>query len=126
MYDITDANTNGEPLEDEYVEPARQPMTKRLLDMEVAVISGLPMKTVNEVTAIFLDLAMTAIADRGELDLHRFGRFTLKQYKGKALAQEQLGKKVPRARQKMRDINKHEIRFKKSRGFRRRLRDMGW
>lgn len=126
MHDIDEMSTDAEFPDDGHAEPAGRLLTKRSIDHEVAMLCGLPMKTVNEVTAMFLDLAMSAIAERGELYLHRFGTFTVKRYKGKALAQEQLGKKVPPARRTMRDISKNEIHFKKSRGFRSRLRDLGW
>jgi nucleoid DNA-binding protein len=127
MYDITEAGIDADLPEDEHAEPVGLQQTKRSIDMEVAVITGLPMKEVNTVTAVFLDLAMTAIARQGKLYLHQFGTFTVKKYKGKALAQNQLGKKVPRSRRQVREgITKNEIRFAKSRGFRRRFRDLGW
>jgi len=127
MNDITEAGIDGFLTEDEQAEPACRQPTKRSIDMEVAMITGLPMKTVNTVTAVFLDVAMRAIAEQGKLYLHQFGTFTVKQYKGKALAQEQLGKNVPRSRRQIREgITKNEVRFAKSRSFRRRLQDLGW
>lgn len=126
MYDINERGIDEDLPDEEQVKPSRLPKTKRMIDMEVAMISGVPMKTVNSVTAIFLDLVMSAIAEHGELYLDQFGTFNVKQYKGKVMAQHQLGKKTPRARRTMIDIDKNEIRFKKSRGFRRRLQDHGW
>ncbi|UQA63237.1 HU family DNA-binding protein [Polyangium aurulentum] len=127
MHDIDEPGIDADLPEDEDTAPARRLWTKRLLDREVAMICGLPESTVNSVTAVFLDVTMSAIAEDGKLYLHQFGTFTVKQYKGKALAQHQLGKKVPRSHRQMHgNISKNEVRFAKSRGFRRRLRDMGW
>lgn len=127
MDDITGAGIDADPIEDEQAEPLGRPPTKQSIDMEVAVITGLPMKTVNTVTAVFLDLAMGAIVEQGRLYLHQFGTFTVTKYKGKALAQNQLGKKVPRSRRQFREgVTKNEVRFAKSRSFRRRFRNLGW
>jgi nucleoid DNA-binding protein len=127
MHDIDELGIDADLHEDEHAEPVGRLLTKRVIDTEVAMISGLPMKTVNSVTAIFLDLVMSAIAEKGKLYLDQFGTFTVKQYTGKAPALQQPGKKVPRSRLKIREgVSKSEVRFAKSRGFRRRLRDMGW
>jgi nucleoid DNA-binding protein len=127
MDNIAEADIDADLPEEEDSEPVGLPRTKRSIDMEVAIITGLPMKEVNTVTAVFLDVAMSVIAEQGKLNLHQFGTFTVKRYKGKALAQNQLGKKIPRSRRQLCEgITKNEIRFAKSRSFRRRLRGFDW